>query len=37
MLLLAGDGEGLLGWEPPSERLCLERAERGGLAQVIES
>lgn len=32
VLLLAGDGEGLLGREPPCERLRLEKAERGRLA-----
>lgn len=35
VLLLAGDGEGLLGREPPCERLRLEKAERGRLAWVL--
>lgn len=28
VLLLTSNGEGLLCWEPPCERLCLERANR---------
>lgn len=35
VLLLASDGKGLLGWEAPCVWLCLEGAERGGLALVL--
>lgn len=32
VLPLTSDGEGLLGWEPLCEWLCLERAQGGGLS-----